>query len=69
MTMRGLTCHPCVLMASMRGLYLSLLVSMVGAVYMSCVNVISIIWMVRWGVGMWPRLFVWCSLDVYDVWS
>ena len=47
-----MTSHPCVLMASMRGLYLSILVSMAGVVYLSCVNVNFIIWMVRRGVGM-----------------
>ena len=52
MSMRKLTCHPCVLMASMRGLYLSLLVSMMGVVYLMYVYVNSIIWMVRWGVGI-----------------
>ena len=50
MTMRGLTCHPSVLMVFMKGLYLSLLVSVARVVYLSCVNVNTIIWMVRWGV-------------------
>ena len=39
-------------MASMRGLYLSLLVSMAGVVYLSCVNVNSTMQMIRWGVGI-----------------
>jgi hypothetical protein len=36
----------------MRELYLSLLVSMARAVNLLCVNVNSIIWMVRWGIGI-----------------
>ena len=39
-------------MASMRELYLSLLVSMAGAMNLSCVNVNFIIWMVKWGIGI-----------------
>ena len=34
MTMRGLTCHPCVLMIFMKGLYLFLLVSVARVVYL-----------------------------------
>ena len=52
MVMRGLTCQPCILIAAMRGLYLSCFVLMAWSVYLSCVNVNSIICMVRLGAGM-----------------
>lgn len=51
--MRGLACHFCALMASMRGLYLSCLFLMAWFVYLSCVNVSSIGWIVGSGFGVY----------------
>ena len=52
MTMSGFIFQPCALIAVIRGLYLSCLVLMACSVYLSCVNVNSIIWTVRLGAGM-----------------
>ena len=52
MVMRGLTFQPWVLIALMRGIYLSCFVLMAWFVFLSCVNVNSIIWIVRLGKGM-----------------
>ena len=52
MMTRGLTFQPWVFIAVMRQLYLSCVVLMAWSVYLSCVNVNPIIWIVRLGECM-----------------
>ena len=51
-TMRGLLFEPCALIVSTNMLYLSFFVCMASSRNLSCVQVNSMVWMVRYGVGI-----------------
>ena len=63
-TMMGMTFQFCAHIASNNGLYLSSFACMAWSMNLSCVKVISMIWMIRSSVGISGPLFVCGTLYV-----
>ena len=69
MTMRGLTCHSCALIAFMRRLHLSRFVFMAWFVYLLCEC--EFYWLdgKLGGWCVWRGSFLLVTMDIHDVWS